>query len=287
MHKYLFLSGVAGLALSAFLGISTASADVFVSASIDKTKTVTVSESVAIDKNITLDTTVDLAPNKFAESNALANQTNNNLHVCENCAEKQDALVNSVTGNTGITSVNQAAGNFNNQGSALSVAVDMTSTEPPPTTIPPTTADGFAEAQASAQQLNGDPVRDGNTIDTVNIVFRTAMIAGSINGNTGATFVNQATGNINNQANLVSIAFSERSGGVALAESDLGQANENDLVEESGSVNFSTPGATGVHKSASIATSVNGNTGIVGVNQAAGNFANQANIVSLAVVRTP
>ncbi len=126
MHKYLFLSGVAGLALSAFLGISTASADVFVSASIDKTKTVTVSESVAIDKNITLDTTVDLAPNKFAESNALANQTNNNLHVCENCAEKQDALVNSVTGNTGITSVNQAAGNFNNQGSALSVAVDMT-----------------------------------------------------------------------------------------------------------------------------------------------------------------
>jgi len=133
------------------------------------------------------------------------------------------------------------------------------------------------------------PVTFQNTIDTVNILFRIASISGSVNNNTGATFVNQATGNINNQANLVSIAFSEKSGGVALSESDLGQANIADRVEESGSVDSgegSGPGCPNcVTKTATILSSVNGNTGIVGVNQAAGNFANQANIFSLAATR--
>jgi hypothetical protein len=296
MRKYLLLSGVAGLALSALIGASTAVADVTVSATITKDKTVTVTESVMIDKVVNLDVVVNSGPSKFAESNAIANQLNNNDRVCENCAEKSDNLVNSVNGNSGVTSVNQAAGNLNNQGSALAAAVDVETGPPPPTPTPGPTGDGFAEANASAQQINGDPkmvapAADGNTIDTINIVFRIGLIENSINRNTGATFVNQATGNINNQTNLVSIAFSERAGGVALAESDLGQLNQNDFVQESASSNFSTNTAQGVlvgiMKTATITGSVDGNTGIVGVNQAVGNFANQANVFSLAATRPP
>ena len=44
-------------------------------------------------------------------------------------------------------------------------------------------------------------------------------------------------------------------------------------------------GPAGVNKSATIDTgSITGNTGIIGVNQEAGNFGNQANIVSFAAV---
>jgi len=292
MRKYLLLSGVAGLALSALIGASTAVADVTVSATITKDKTVTVSESVLIDKVVNLDVVVNSAPSKFAESNAFANQTNVGNTVCENCAEKSDNLVNSVIGNNGVTSVNQAAGNLNNQGSALAASVDIETGPPPPPQVGGPGGDGFAEANASAQQSNGAPSEGAsNIIDTINIVSRIGLIQGSINGNTGATFVNQATGNINNQTNLVSIAFSERAGGVALAESDLGQTNQNDLVEESASTNFSGNTAQGVlvgiSKQATITGSVDGNTGIVGVNQGVGNFANQANVFSLAATQPP
>jgi len=288
MRKHLLLAGVAGLAFGAFVGASTAVADVTVFATITKDKTVTVSESVTIDKTVDLDATVNSFPSKFAEANALANQRNSDDRACENCAEKMDTLSGSVIRNNGITSVNQAAGNLNNQGSALAAAVDADQTTNP--------NDGFAEADASAQQINGGmsetpksaAVVTGSpdTIDTVNILFRTALITGSINNNAGATFVNQAVGNINNQANLVSIAFSERAGGVALSESDLGQFNIADTVGESGSQDAGDGAAPGcifcITKTATISSSVNGNTGIVGVNQGAGNFANQANIFSLA-----
>jgi len=139
------LAGVAGLAFSAFVGASTAVADVFVSATITKDKTVTVSESVSIDKTVDLDVTVNSFPSKFAESNAIANQLNDDNRACENCAEKSDTLRGSVLNNNGVTSVNQAAGNLNNQGSALAAAVDVSTTTSGTTTG--TTTSGGTRSQ--------------------------------------------------------------------------------------------------------------------------------------------
>ena len=79
---------------------------------------------------------------------------------------------------------------------------------------------------------------DGNLVDTVNLLFRDAVIENSINDNTGIVNVNQAPGSMNNQANLVSVAVSLVSpgeGGVALSEADLGQVNVGNQVYESDS----------------------------------------------------
>jgi hypothetical protein len=92
-----------------------------------------------------------------------------------------------------------------------------------------------------------------------------------VNGNTGITQVNQAPGNINNQANGMSLAFTLYNG-IALSDTALGQWNSGQTVTEEG-----------VSKFALISGSVNTNTGVTQVNQAAGVLANQSNVVSLAV----
>jgi hypothetical protein len=53
-------------------------------------------------------------------------------------------------------------------------------------------------------------------------------------------------------------------------------------VKESGAEKGEIDGF--VYKAATINGSVNGNAGVIGVNQTAGNMANQANVVSFAVV---
>jgi hypothetical protein len=238
---------------------AVASADVEVTATIDKIKDKTITETITITKTVVINATVNVAVEKAAESHALVNQFNNDNTVCENCAEKRDLISGSVTGNSGIVSVNQSGGNMNNQGNAVSVAVDQ---EPEPNT-------GFAEAQAAVDQRNLT-----NDVDSINLLFRTATITDSINNNAGIVHVNQSPGNMNNQANAVSVAVA-LDGGVALAEADLGQVNTGNTVDES------NIGAIPADKLALIQGSVSGNTGIVGVNQSNGNMANQANIVAI------
>jgi len=278
---------LAGVAAGFGLWAAAASADVDVTAVITKTKDITVTETIEKFKNVEIDVIVTLLVNKAAEVDSLINQTNFDNEACENCAEKLDWISKSVNNNTGVVSVNQAAGNNNNQANALSAAVD--NEELPPVIIPPeeengtpSTPGGFAEAQAAVDQVNGGfkavgpPPNEetltpaGNLVDSVNIVFREARIEGSINNNLGVVGVNQGTGNMANQANNVGLAIA-LSIGVALAEADLGQENSNNVVHE-----------RDVLKTAFLYNSVNGNKGIVGVNQSSGNMANQANVAGLA-----
>lgn len=188
--------------------------------------------------------------------------------VCENCAEKTDLIINSINGNTGITSVNQSSGNNNNQGTVISFGLDA-STPPPPPGPGPDPADpngGFAESQVAGSQYIAN-----NIIRTVNIVFRDALLVNSVNGNTGITAVNQASGNVNNQSNAISIAVSLRAG-VSLSDAALGQfVTGNSSIESD------------VSKSTQALSSISRNTGITQVNQSAGNFGNQSNVVSLSV----
>lgn len=308
MRKLLMLS-VASIAL---LGTS-AYADVTVTATIDKLKDIVVTENITISTNVSANAFISVTADKFAEADAIVNQSNHGNRACENCAEKTDQIGgsvstagtnDSVSNNVGYVSVNQAAGNMNNQGNAVSVAIDSGSfgggTPPPPptgTTGQAVGGVGFAEANASVEQVNGgfnsghEIATDGNIVDTINIVFRNALITNAINQNTGVVQVNQSPGQMNNQSNVLALAFSIRPGGVALAEADLGQFNQGNFVGESDGQQVSGTAVVGdgvgINKSASITGSINGNIGIVGVNQGAGNMANQANIVSFSAVMIP
>jgi hypothetical protein len=256
MRRFL-LSAVAASALFA----PSAFADVTVTGDVYKLVDIDINEDIDKVKFVFLDVIVVNTPDKFAEAQTVFNQRNENNKACENCAEKIDEIRNSISGNVGITSVNQSSGNSNNQGTAISFAYDL---DQPP--VPPSTSDGFAESQVAVAQY-----MQNNTINSINIVFRDALMYNSVLGNIGITAVNQSAGNINNQGNAISIAFS-LSPGVALSDVALGQWNTGNSVFESN-----------VSKQAVINASISLNTGITQVNQSAGNLGNQLNAVSLAV----
>ena len=221
----------------------------------------------------------------MAESVTLVNQRNYDNKACENCAEKrsiigaagEDVENDSLSGNSGVISVNQSTGNMNNQGTAISFSINEGPASNDPDNENDTDAiSSWADSLAAVGQLNYD-----NRVVSEDILFRDSSILNSGNNNSGLLYANQSAGNMNNQANALSIAVSDPTdgdntdlGGVALSEADLGQINTNNVVRE-----------RRIEKNADILGSFNTNTGIIGVNQASGNFANQANVVSLAITQ--
>jgi hypothetical protein len=253
-------------------------------------KTIAETENINVTTNVGIAQTVTAVANDAAEASATANQTNQSNRDCGNCAEKLDVIENSSDLNTGLTSINQAAGNDNNQGTLVSAAIDTYVPSSPTGGGTPTDpgTQGFAHAQAEATQVNGgtsvgDNVALNNDVEAVDLQFRTGTITNSVNSNNGLAFVNQATGNNDNQINELSVAFSERPSGVALAEADLGQFNTGNRVGE-GDDGADPSAPIGIHKSAIITASMNDNVGVFGVNQSVGNNGNQANLVSVAAV---
>jgi hypothetical protein len=95
-----------------------------------------------------------------------------------------------------------------------------------------------------------------------------ANILSSINSNTGVVQFNQNASNVVNQHNIIAVA--EAAAAVALNEVALGQVNAN-LIN----------GDLDVTRIAYIYDSINGNTGVVQVNQNVGTLNNQANIISI------
>lgn len=274
------------LSLIAAVGMvpAVAMADVVATVDVNKTKDIRITERINITKTAQINARVARNVQKAAESQALVNQTNNNNEVCTNCDEKRDIIRDSGNNNSGVLKINQAGGNLNNQGNAISIAVDDAINQPPSATPDPD--QGFANSQAHVDQKNNN-----NNIDTVNIVFREAHIENSINGNSGLAHVNQATGNMANQSNAFSLAvtLTTAGGGIALAEADLGQVNAAHVVLESDSQGRDQKdreipglGFSGIKKDVQMISSVNLNTGVVGLNQSSGNMANQANVVSFA-----
>ena len=273
------------------LGATSALATLDLLATIDKTKDITVTETLDKIKTVELFIVIEVDVDKAAESLSLVNQTNDDNEGCSNCAEKKDIIKNSLgqtdNGNSGILTLNEAAGNMNNQGNSIAVAVDAARVPggpPPEGEELPGGGYGFAEAQSSVDQRNGG-LEMGNLVDAINLFFRDALIEDSIIDNTGIVALNQAPGNMYNQANSVSIAASfAELGGVALSESDLGQLNTHNTVQESND-GFEELPDIGIHKSAVITGSIIGNMGFVLANQGSGNMGNQANGVAFAVVQ--
>ena len=190
--------------------------------------------------------------------------------ACENCAEKESIIDGSLNGNEGIVSVNQATGNMNHQGTAIAFSFVAGPAGNGDDDDPVT---GFADSVvAGPGQLNA-----ANYVDSQFIAFRNSTISDSGNNSSGLLYVNQSSGNMNNQANVLSAAVSmaeDQAGGIAMSEADLDQINVDNYVFE-----------RVVNKNSTITGSFNANSGVIGVNQASGNMANQANIVSLSVAQ--
>jgi len=122
-------------------------------------------------------------------------------------ANESATIGNSINHNTGLVNVNQNAGNMNNQGNsdALAVAINLA---------------GVALSEGALGQINGAPGgtdHSGGT-NTVNEfgVTKLASMSGSLSDNVGVGNVNQAAGNMVNQANIFSGSFIDGGGSVGL-----------------------------------------------------------------------
>lgn len=207
-----------------------------------------------------------------AESLALVNQENfdNDAEVDMDTAEgfaedSLDALIKdgdvggSISGNQGITQVNQDVGVGVNQANVAVVAVTDASTS-------------IAHAQSAVDQYNNSNEVDLRGPFDLDDPARTAKIINSVNGNVGITQVNQNAGNWSNQANALAIAIGDDDGAIlALSDAFLGQENTNNEVDA-----FTTV------KTSVITGSVNQNSGVTNVNQNTGNMNNQATTISFA-----
>jgi hypothetical protein len=268
------------IAVGSLLLAGPALADVDVYIEYDKDKTIYVNETIDIDKDVDIYVEVNSLPERAAEAEALINQENFFNEACENCAEKRDIIEGSLNDNNGIVDVNQAAGNMNNQANAVSISVDDRQVPPDAPGESPKEGESYAQAQAAAEQDNFE-----NLVDATNLLEKSARMTDSLNTNNGVVHANQSAGNMNNQANALAMAVGFAEGGVSIAASDLGQFNAFNIVNESGEeVDDTADGDGFILKFVTIENSINGNTGVVGVNQAAGNMPNQSNVVSFAVV---
>jgi hypothetical protein len=164
--------------------------------------------------------------------------------------------------------------------------------------------DGLAQSDAFVNAIS-----TGNTVDLgllgcvegaegCSFTKRLASITGSLIGSTGVIQLNQDVGDNANQGNVISAALVDVQdvpatedvfeASVAHAEAAVDQKSTNNKTEFEGTF----PGfpseqnplvAEDFHVRAEIIGSVNGNTGIMMVNQNAGQNTNQHNVLSLAV----
>jgi hypothetical protein len=158
--------------------------------------------------------------------------------------------------------------------------------------------EGAAEAQAIANQRNtnnisreADPLRatlsglGAGIIDPGDmLLFKHALIEDSVNDNSGIVGVNQDVGNMVNQANVVALAVTNSESALTHAQAETDQVNTLNFSvhREDTAFDINAPEAN-PNLTATITGSINGNAGVGGVNQNAGNMNNQANLVALAV----
>ncbi len=113
-------------------------------------------------------------------------------------------------------------------------------------------------------------------------IRRTATLGDSVNGNSGILGLNQDVGNMVNQANVVSFGFTDGPTAFIEAQAAVDQVNTSNTARQDERATFDRENPV-PDRTATITGSINGNSGIVGVNQNAGNMNNQTNAVALAV----
>jgi hypothetical protein len=99
-----------------------------------------------------------------------------------------DTITASFSGASGVVGINQAAGSLNNQNNALAIAVGDPAV--------------YALGEADLGQFN-----TYNYVDTIDQIRTDTIDGGSFDGFAGVAMVNQSSGSVNNQANIVDIAI--------------------------------------------------------------------------------
>ena len=164
--------------------------------------------------------------------------------------------------------------------------------------------DSAAEAMAVVNAANEDNIvigYDGTGILGGNDIRRnpladfditlSAEVVNSINGNQGVAGVNVDVGNMVNQGNVVSFSLvgpdiedTENFGSFAHTQAEIEQRNLRNETFDSEFLDGQLPdGPFAPNKTAEVIGSVNGNSGIVGVNVNTGNTSNQHNVVAMSV----
>ena len=247
---------VAALAMG---GAAIAQADVTALVGVTKDVVIVNSETIEINKTVGLNVVVNQNLDGAAEAQAIASVTNlvNEYNLTD--ARYNSSLLRSVLGHQGVLGLNQDTGNMANQANLLSAS----------TTGVEGNRGTFANAQAEATMNTG---AGDNKITNV---IASSTMTDSVNRNNGIIGVNQSSGNMMSQLTAVAMAIGAESR-IALSEAALGQTTS-----------ASTLTLDGTHSSASIPGSINGNVGIIGVNQSSGNNGNQAVNVSVAASFLP
>ena len=290
MRKLIYTTlGPALLALALITMATPGKADVSVIVEFTKSVDIIVNELIEKEKTVFIDVVAEFDLDGAAEAQAVVNATNDNNSVdgSGDFEGNFDAdfeifltaiIDNSINDNSGIVGVNQENGNMINQGNVVSLSV--TGRENVGDEGPGSTAESsIAHSQAEVEQLNfANTVFDSEFLpeSTNGPNFtepnKVAGIRDSVNNNAGIVGVNQGNGNMANQHNVVSMAIGFFAA-VALSEAALGQENSGNTVTEIETV-----------KRAVILRSVNGNSGIVSLNQDNGNMNNQAHVVSFSAL---
>jgi hypothetical protein len=254
----------------------SSSTGVTVNADFIKDKDTYITENIYKEKAVFLQATVAPEVTKMSESLAMLNQATSGNDMYENKTLRTDSITNAVNNNTGLTILNQAAGDLNNQASSASGAANAGST-----------GVVYSEAQAGAEQASKENTLresdltwwtyDPNTIDgdpnnPTRVPGKTATITNAIKNNLGVVHVNQSVGNMNSQANSLALSTSFGDGGVVLTDAVLGQRQYKNTVNE-----------YNVLRQAVLTDAIKNNTGIISVNQSAGSLGNQANVVAIGV----
>ncbi len=127
----------------------------------------------------------------FVNSQAAAEQQNTFNVELQLLAISQGVIDGSISGNDGVVGVNQASGSLNNQANTVAVAAGLGG------------GPIVALAEADLGQTN-------SLLSVTDLAaIRLASITDSIKGNSGVVGVNQSSGALNNQANLISVSFAE------------------------------------------------------------------------------
>ncbi|KPP92915.1 hypothetical protein [Erythrobacter sp. HL-111] len=273
------------LALILAAGLAApAHADVQITGTVDVDKDITITVDTDKDKDVDVDVDFDADLQGSAKSDAIVNATVDDVTIGpvegqdEMGIDKTVSTIGSVNENTGIVQFNQEGGAMINQGNVISAAAIFSGDEDFQIAMSEAYADqritdsesthteGF-ENLAGLVDDNGDVTLDGDFEYDL-----TAQIVDSYNGNTGIAMGNQAVGNGANQHNVLSLAVGDNAL-VALSDAGLGQQNSGNQLTDVNTL-----------KQGEVVGSLNGNAGIVAVNQSTGHFNNQATVVSVAAL---
>jgi hypothetical protein len=224
-----------------------------------KVKNIAINKAVNKSFNFALNLTLQIAGfPQWAEVEAFKCDHNEGNEVSVSDIVTANNIVGSFNGFIGIAQVNQASGILNNQGNIL--AAGLTGKTGDQQTF------GITMVEAAVEKAN---VSNEVSVDSI---VTTDTIATSFDGFIGLAQINQASGILNNQNNVVVLGTNlDTTGLVAENDTFLSMRNTTNEAEISN-----------IQTTATIRSSFNQYQGAAQVNQAPGILNNQTNIISIA-----